>query len=93
MSIENLEELDAFLSWENSRSCKMIKRHEDYFNSIFTKEADFVEYLDADESDGDDTNPDTGVAKVLFVFCFVFVLRTNTYLLMLHRKMQRLHRK
>lgn len=46
--LENLEELDAFLSWENSRSSKMIKRQKDYFEMIFSEKADFVEYLNAD---------------------------------------------
>ena len=47
--LENLEELDAFLSWENSRSSKMIKRQGLDFNSIFTGDAEFVEHLDVDE--------------------------------------------
>ena len=44
--VENLEELDAFLSWENSRSSKMINRQNNYFEEIFSGKADFVEYLE-----------------------------------------------
>lgn len=46
---ENLEELDAFLSWENSRSSKMINRQNKDFDKIFSGEADYVEYLDVDD--------------------------------------------
>lgn len=47
--LENLEELDAFLSWENSRSSKMINRQNTDFEKIFTGNADFVEYLQVDD--------------------------------------------
>ncbi|MEP5613724.1 MAG: hypothetical protein ABJP45_15840, partial [Cyclobacteriaceae bacterium] len=47
--LENLEELDAFLSWENSRSSKLIKRQNEYFDKIFSGQADFVEYLSVDD--------------------------------------------
>ena len=43
--LENLEELDCFLSWEDSRSNKFISRQKIYFDQIFTEQADFVEYL------------------------------------------------
>ncbi|WP_374175278.1 DEAD/DEAH box helicase family protein [Flavobacterium tructae] len=43
--LENLEELDCFLSWENGRSNKFIRRQKVYFDEIFTEHADFVEYL------------------------------------------------
>jgi len=43
--LENLEELDIFLSWENSRSTKWIDDEKQYFDEIFTENADFVEYL------------------------------------------------
>lgn len=46
--LENLEELDAYLSWENSRSSKMIKRQTDDFETLFAEKADYVEYLDVD---------------------------------------------
>lgn len=46
--LENLEELDCFLSWENGRSNKWIKGQNKYFDSIFSGVADFVEYLDID---------------------------------------------
>ncbi|MFD0792064.1 DEAD/DEAH box helicase family protein [Mucilaginibacter litoreus] len=45
--LENLEELDIYLSWENGRSGTFIKKRIDYFKQIFTGKADFVEYLDA----------------------------------------------
>jgi superfamily II DNA or RNA helicase len=43
--LENLEELDCFLTWENGRSNKWIKSQKDYFQEIFEEKADFVEYL------------------------------------------------
>jgi superfamily II DNA or RNA helicase len=47
--LENLEELDAFLSWENSRSSKMINRQSGDFENLFSGNADYVEYLNVDE--------------------------------------------
>ena len=47
--LENLEELDAFLSWENSRSSKMIKRQYQDFSSIFSGEADFAEHINIED--------------------------------------------
>jgi superfamily II DNA or RNA helicase len=47
--LENLEELDAFLSWENSRSSKMINRQNKDFENIFFGKSDIVEYLNVDE--------------------------------------------
>ena len=47
--LENLEELDGFLSWENSRSSKMIKRQNNDFEDIFSGKSDVVEYLDIDD--------------------------------------------
>jgi superfamily II DNA or RNA helicase len=46
--LENLEELDSFLSWENSRSSKMIRRQNKDFENIFNGTAEFVEYLNID---------------------------------------------
>lgn len=46
---ENLEELDAFLEWENSRSSKMINRQNSDFEEMFTGDADFVEYLSVND--------------------------------------------
>lgn len=43
--LENLEELDAYLSWENGRSSKWIESNINYFNTIHNKEANFVEYI------------------------------------------------
>lgn len=47
--LENLEELDCFLSWENGRSNKFIRRQKEYFDEIFTEQAEFVEYLDIED--------------------------------------------
>ena len=47
--LENLEELDCFLSWENGRSNKFIRRQKVYFDEIFNEQADFVEYLNIDD--------------------------------------------
>lgn len=47
--LENLEELDAFLSWENSRSSKMINRQNIDFEEIFTGKSNNVEYLNIDQ--------------------------------------------
>jgi len=47
--LENLEELDGFLSWENGRSNKMINRQNKDFESIFSGNSDIVEYLAVDD--------------------------------------------
>lgn len=47
--LENLEELDAFLGWENSRSSKMISRNLKVFENYFNKSDESVEYLDSSE--------------------------------------------
>lgn len=47
--LENLEELHSFLSWENSRSSKMITRQIRDFESIYSGNSDFVEYLSIDD--------------------------------------------
>lgn len=47
--LENLEELDGFLSWENSRSSKMINRQNKDFENIFSGKSDIVEYLNVDD--------------------------------------------
>lgn len=47
--LENLEELDAFLSWENSRSSKMINRQNRDFEEIFSGNANFVDYLEVED--------------------------------------------
>jgi len=46
---ENLEELEAFLSWENGRSNKLIKKQLKVIDKYFTEQDDDVEYLSADE--------------------------------------------
>ena len=47
--IENLEELDGFLSWENSRSSKMINRQLNDFEDFFSGKSNIVEYMDVDD--------------------------------------------
>jgi superfamily II DNA or RNA helicase len=47
--LENLEELDCFMSWENGRSNKWINSQTNYFDEIFEERADFVEYLKVDD--------------------------------------------
>ena len=47
--LENLEELDAFLEWENSRSSKMINRQNKYFEDIFSGKSDLVHYLEVED--------------------------------------------
>lgn len=44
--LENLERLDAFLSWENSRSTKFVTGIRGEFEDIFTEKALHVDYLD-----------------------------------------------
>jgi superfamily II DNA or RNA helicase len=46
---ENLEELEAFLSWENGRSNKLIKKQLKVIDAYFTEKDDDVEYLSANE--------------------------------------------
>ena len=47
--LENLEELDCQLSWEDSSSSKRIKSLKDYFDKIYNGNADFVDYLNPDD--------------------------------------------
>ncbi|MBT6048023.1 MAG: DEAD/DEAH box helicase family protein [Candidatus Scalindua sp.] len=47
--LENLEELDAFLSWENGRSKKMITSQKRDFDALFSGTANYVEYLEAED--------------------------------------------
>ena len=47
--LENLEELDANLSWEGISSLKKVARQNKDFEEIFSGKSDIVEYLDADE--------------------------------------------
>lgn len=47
--LENLEELDGFLSWENSRSTKLINRQNKDFEDIFSGKSEIVEYLDVED--------------------------------------------
>jgi superfamily II DNA or RNA helicase len=42
---ENLEELEAFLSWENGRSNKLIKKQMKIIDNYFAEKDDSVEYL------------------------------------------------
>ena len=47
--LENLEELDCFISGEDDRSNKFIKSQTENFDNIFDKNADFVEYLNIED--------------------------------------------
>lgn len=47
--LENLEELEVFLKWENSRSSKSIETQEQYFEEIFSGASDAVEYVSAED--------------------------------------------
>ncbi|MBK8489226.1 MAG: DEAD/DEAH box helicase family protein [Bacteroidetes bacterium] len=46
---ENLEELEAFLSWENGRSHKLIKKQLRNINDYFNEKDDDVEYVSTSE--------------------------------------------
>lgn len=46
---ENLEELEAFLSWENGRSNKLIKKQLQLIERYFKEEDEDVEYVPAEE--------------------------------------------
>ncbi|MBS1758870.1 MAG: DEAD/DEAH box helicase family protein [Bacteroidetes bacterium] len=46
---ENLEELEAFLSWENGRSNKLIKKQIRIIDDYFAEKDDSVEYLSAND--------------------------------------------
>jgi len=47
--LENLEELDAYMSWENGRSSTWLSSQKEYFEKIFTGESDLVEYVPIQE--------------------------------------------
>lgn len=46
--VENLEELDVNLSWEQSSESK-IKSYEDYFLTVFNKKSEVVDYINIDD--------------------------------------------
>jgi superfamily II DNA or RNA helicase len=46
---ENIEELEAFLSWENGRSTKLIKKQLKLIDDYFTEKNEDVEYLGINE--------------------------------------------
>jgi superfamily II DNA or RNA helicase len=46
---ENLEELEAFLSWENGRSNKLIKKQLKLIDAYFAEKTDDVEYVSVNE--------------------------------------------
>jgi len=46
---ENIEQLEAFLSWENGRSNKLIKRQLQLIDDYFTEKDDDVEYVSVNE--------------------------------------------
>lgn len=47
--LENLEEVDCYLSWDDKRSLKKIENQETYFQNIIDGQAKFVDYLDPDK--------------------------------------------
>ena len=47
--LENLERIDAFLSWENGRSNKWISSQTEEFEEIIDGRADYIQYLDVDQ--------------------------------------------
>lgn len=47
--LENLEELECYLSWENSEPNIRIKGQNEYFEKIFKEEADFVTYFNIED--------------------------------------------
>lgn len=47
--LENLEELDVFLGWEDGRSNKWIISQTKYFEKIYSGKASFVNYLDIED--------------------------------------------
>jgi len=47
--LENLERLDAFLSWENNRSTKFVNGIRNEFEEIFLEKAEYVEYMKINE--------------------------------------------
>ncbi|MFW6311402.1 MAG: DEAD/DEAH box helicase family protein, partial [Nanoarchaeota archaeon] len=48
--IENLEELDIKCSWKSKEDISSIKDYEEYFENIYNKQSDFVEYLPIDKA-------------------------------------------
>jgi superfamily II DNA or RNA helicase len=47
--LENLEELNCRLSWEDDLSNRKLNKQNKYFEEIFTENADFVEYLNIED--------------------------------------------
>lgn len=47
--LENLEELDIYLTWEDDRSNKWINSQNIYFEKLYSGEAEFVEYVDVND--------------------------------------------
>ena len=47
--LENLEELDVHLSWEDNSSSKRINSQNQVFSSIFSGDADFAEHLNVED--------------------------------------------
>lgn len=64
--VENLEELDVNLSWEQSLESK-IKSYEEYFSSLFEKKSDVVDYIKIDDvlKNIADTYPIQTIEKLL----------------------------
>jgi superfamily II DNA or RNA helicase len=47
--LENLEELDTFIGWDDSQSAKRIAKQKKDFEDIFSGKSDLVEYLNIEE--------------------------------------------
>lgn len=64
--VENLEELDVNLSWEQGSVAK-ITSHENWFSRIFNKEAEVVEYVNVDDvvKNISETYPVLSIEKLL----------------------------
>lgn len=47
--LANLEEIEAYLSWEEGKSNRFVLKQSEYFMQIYSEQVDFVEYIDAHE--------------------------------------------
>jgi superfamily II DNA or RNA helicase len=47
--LQNLEELDAFMLWEDERSAKMVNQQNQDFETIFSGQANYVDYLEVED--------------------------------------------
>jgi len=49
--LENLEEIDVKCSWKSTEAQAAIREQNDYFERIFSKKADFVDYIEIENAD------------------------------------------